>query len=120
MPWRSVPQPGASGLDSGSGVFPRRPIRYTLPAGCASAASGAARRPPAITPRKVRRSIPGLLNHLIRPLQERRRDRQPEGLGDLEVDHQLELGGLLDGPVAWLRALLDLFPFAAPPPHQLT
>ncbi len=32
MPSRSVPQPGASGLDSGSGVFPRRPIRkQTVP-----------------------------------------------------------------------------------------
>ncbi len=30
------------------------------------------------------------LDHLIRPLQERRRDRQAEGLGSLEVDHQLE------------------------------
>ena len=28
-----------------------------------------------------------LLNHLIRPLQKRRRDRQAEGLGGLEVDH---------------------------------
>ena len=37
------------------------------------------------------------LDHLIRPLQERRRDRQAEGLGGLEVDDQLELGGLLDG-----------------------
>src|SRR5580765_2334559 len=36
---------------------------------------------------------------LIRALQERRRDRQAEGLGGLEVDHQLELGGLLDREV---------------------
>ena len=28
-----------------------------------------------------------LLDHLIRPLQERRRDRQAEGLGGLEVDN---------------------------------
>jgi hypothetical protein len=36
----------------------------------------------------------GLLDHLIRPLQERRRDRQAEGLGGLEIDDQLELRGL--------------------------
>jgi hypothetical protein len=38
-----------------------------------------------------------LLNHLIRPLQERRRDREAEGLGGPEVDHQLKLGGLCAG-----------------------
>ena len=32
-----------------------------------------------------------LLNHLIRPLQERRRDRQAEGLGGLEVDDEFEV-----------------------------
>jgi hypothetical protein len=32
-----------------------------------------------------------LLDHLIRPLQERRRDRQAEGLGGLQVDEQIEL-----------------------------
>jgi hypothetical protein len=35
----------------------------------------------------------GLLDHLIRPLQERRRDRQAEGLGGLEVDHRSEGAG---------------------------
>src|SRR5580704_14499229 len=48
-----------------------------------------------------------LLDHLIRPLQERRRDREAEGLGGLEVDDELELGGLLDGKVAGFRALED-------------
>jgi len=32
-----------------------------------------------------------LLNHLIRPLQERRRDGEAEGLGGLEVENKLEL-----------------------------
>src|SRR6266851_4683654 len=41
-----------------------------------------------------------LLNDFIRPLQQRRRDRQPEGLGGLEVDDQLELRGLLHRHVA--------------------
>src|SRR5258707_15544723 len=40
------------------------------------------------------------LDHLIRPLQERRWNRQAEGLGGLEVDDQLELRRLLDGQVA--------------------
>jgi hypothetical protein len=38
----------------------------------------------------------GSFDHLIRPLQQRLRDREAEGLGGLEVDHQLELGGPLD------------------------
>jgi hypothetical protein len=37
-----------------------------------------------------------LFDHLIRPLKQRLRDRQAEGPGGLEVDHQLELGRLLD------------------------
>ena len=54
------------------------------------------------------REVHRLLDHLIRPLQQRRRDRQAEGLGGLEVDHQLELRGLLDGKVARLGSLEDL------------
>src|SRR6185503_14285144 len=38
-------------------VAPGNPIRATGPAGCASAASGAARRPPARVPRNTRRVI---------------------------------------------------------------
>ena len=45
------------------------------------------------------------LDHLIRPLQERGRDREVEGLRGLEVDHQLELGGLLHGEIARPGAL---------------
>ena len=41
-------------------------------------------------------------DHLIRPLQDRSRDRQAEGLRSLEVDHQLERGRLLDGQVSGL------------------
>ena len=50
----------------------------------------------------------GSLDHLIRPLQERRRDRQAEGLGGLEVDDQLEPVNLLEGQIARLGALEDL------------
>ena len=42
---------------------------------------------------------------LIRPLQERRRDRQAKSLGRLEVNDQLELRRLLDGEVDRLGAL---------------
>src|SRR5262245_12791660 len=46
----------------------------------------------------------GLLDDLIRPRQERRRDRQTERFGGLQIDQQVELGGLLDGQVAGLGA----------------
>jgi hypothetical protein len=38
-------------------------------------------------------------------LQERRRDREPEGLGGLEVDEQFELRCLLDRDIGGLGAL---------------
>ena len=39
----------------------------------------------------------GSLNHLVRPQQQRLRDREPERLRGLEVYHQLELRRILDG-----------------------
>src|SRR5216684_2054923 len=42
------------------------------------------------------------IDHLIRPLQERRRDRQAKGFGGLQVDDQLELGGLLNRKISRL------------------
>ena len=35
-----------------------------------------------------------LTNHLVRQDEERRRESDPERLGGLEIDHQLELGRL--------------------------
>ena len=49
-----------------------------------------------------------LLDYLVRPQQERLGDGQTQSLGGLEVDHKLELGGLLDGEVARLGALQNL------------
>src|SRR5262250_2237185 len=49
-----------------------------------------------------------LLNHLIRPPEQRRRNRQAEGLGGLEVDDQFELGGLFNRKIGGLRSPEDL------------
>src|SRR5689334_10553138 len=48
------------------------------------------------------------IDHLVRPLQERRRDRQAEGSRGLEVDQQIELGRLRDGKVCRLGAPKNL------------
>jgi hypothetical protein len=50
----------------------------------------------------------GSLDHLVRPRQQRRRDREAERLGGLEVHDQCELCRLLDGHVSWLCAPEDL------------
>src|SRR4030095_8563052 len=61
-----------------------------------------------------------LFDPLIRPRQQRRWDREAEGLGGLEVDHQLELCRLLDREVAGLGALEDLVSVDGGTPHQIT
>src|SRR4029453_14451052 len=48
-----------------------------------------------------------LLDHLVRPLKERRRDRQAQGLDSLEVDDQFDFRNLLDRQVGRLLALED-------------
>src|SRR6266545_8225932 len=48
------------------------------------------------------------LDDLVRPSQQRRQDRQAEGLRRLEVDDQLELRGLLDRQVAGSGTFQDL------------
>jgi hypothetical protein len=63
--------------------------------------------------------LPRLLDHLVRPEQQRRRDGQPEGLRRLQVDDELELGGLLDREVARLGALQDLIDLGGGPPEVL-
>src|SRR5215510_9885731 len=49
-----------------------------------------------------------LLDQLVRARVQRRRDRQPKCLGDLDVNDQLELSRLLDGQVGGLGPLQDL------------
>src|SRR4029453_17303392 len=63
--------------------------------------------------------VVSLLYYLVRSQQKRRRDRQPERLGGLEVDHQLERGGLLDGQVSRIRALQNLVDKHGGAPMQL-
>jgi hypothetical protein len=62
----------------------------------------------------------GLLDYLIRPLQERRRDRQAERLGGLEVDDQLELCRLLYGEIGRLCTFEDAIDKTSRPnPHLI-
>src|SRR5690349_8601213 len=49
-----------------------------------------------------------LLDHLVRPLQERRRDGEAESFGGLDVDNQFELLGLFHWKVSRLRAVQNL------------
>src|SRR5262245_23588192 len=49
-----------------------------------------------------------LLDHLVGALYEGLRNREAEGLGRLQVDHQLELAGLLHGEVAGPGAFQEL------------
>src|SRR5215813_4039839 len=53
-------------------------------------------------------SSTALLDDLVRTAQHRLRDRQAKGLRRLEVDDQLELGGLLDWQISGLGSSQDL------------
>src|SRR5690349_19577675 len=101
------------GLMQMAPIFTRR-IRVVSGGGSAKTRSGPrARRPAALANAAFftnsRRLIaPLLFDHLVGPLQERWRDREPERPGGPEVDDQLELRGLLDGQVGGPGALEDL------------
>ena len=60
-----------------------------------------------------------LLDHVIRAPKERRRHGEPNRLGGFEVDHQLELGGLLHGQVGGLGAFQDLVDIGRSAPRVL-
>src|SRR5258705_8741339 len=59
------------------------------------------------------------LDHLVGPLEERRRDRQPEGLGGLEVDDELEPARALDRQIGRARALHNAVDVPGRLPKQL-
>ena len=52
--------------------------------------------------------VGALVDDLIGPQEEGLGNGEPQRLGGLEIDHQLELVRLLDGQVAGLGALEDL------------
>jgi hypothetical protein len=64
-----------------------------------------ASRATASAPTRCRSRSSVLLNDLVGPDQQRLRDRQPQRLRGLQVDHELELGGLLDWDINGLGAL---------------
>src|SRR5262245_30063365 len=55
-----------------------------------------------------RRALGALLDHLIRPQQQRLRDGKSQGRRRLDVDYQVELRRLLNGQVTGLGPLEDL------------
>src|SRR5215510_7021482 len=79
-----------------------------------AAAGWASASPPATTTRRTKMTtsvrddaLMPSLDDLIRPRQQRRRNRQAEGFRSLQVHPQLELGRLLNGEVRWPGALQD-------------
>src|SRR5262245_27369370 len=62
---------------------------------------------------------PPSVNDLVRALQERWRDRQPDRLRGAEIYDQLELRRLLDGEVGWFGALEDPVHIGGRAPFQV-
>ena len=60
-----------------------------------------------------------LLNHFIRPKQDRLRDRQVERFGGLEIDDEIEFRRLLDRQVAGLGAFEYLVHVGSAAPKQI-
>src|SRR5262249_47201171 len=82
------------------------------------------------SPRRIRcLGVIAICSDAIRPIklfdqfvcarEQRRRDRQPERLSDLDVNDQLELSRLLDGEVAGLSTLQDLVHEGGSPPEEV-
>ena len=55
-----------------------------------------------------RRIVYRLIDYLIRPQKQRRRNREAKGLRGLQVDHQIELRWSFDGQIRGLDTLEDL------------
>ena len=65
-------------------------------------------RPQAVIANSRKRTTAVLLDHLIRPPQQRLRNRDAERPGGFPVDRQVKPARLLDRQIAGLRALDDL------------
>ena len=65
-------------------------------------------RPAAAIGRSRKETLPRLLDHVVRAQQQRLRDRESERSRGLEVDHELELGGLFDWQITGFCALENL------------
>ena len=83
---------------SSRSIFARPDVQYVNPPGDDSEFGRDRERP------ATRRS----LDHLVRAQQQRLRDREPERLRRLQIDHQLELRRLLHRQVRRPRAFEDL------------
>src|SRR5207245_7615768 len=65
-------------------------------------------RPAAAIGRSRKETLPRLLDHVVCAQQQRLRDRESERYRGLEVDHELELGGLFDWQITGFCALENL------------
>src|SRR5438132_1952197 len=72
-----------------------------------SAAHGARAAPPSSRRRAERPGVGGSFDDLVSAGEDRRRDREAKRFGGVEVDDQLEGGGLLDRQIGRLGALED-------------
>src|SRR6266581_4804367 len=88
-----------------SGMSMIRPCSMRFPPGRPGAAGREALARPSASQKCPAAISP---DDLIRPREQRLRDRQPERLCGLEVDDQLEFPGLLDGQVSGLGTLENL------------
>ena len=66
-----------------------------------------------------KRTLRHSFDHVVGAAEQRLRDGQAEGFGGFDVDHQLELGGLLDREVCRFCTLQNLVHVVRTTPEQL-
>src|SRR5262245_24026851 len=107
MPGASTRPRASTRVNAAPAASPTAAIRPSFTARFPSRAG--APRPSTMRAFSITRSCTAfsLLDHVVGLEQQRRRDRQAEGPGRLEVEAQLELGRLLDGQLGGLGPLED-------------